>query len=218
MRRFSLASGSTLLLAVAASFSACGGLSSKSGPTITYSLRAPMTSAGDAGTTPSRLRSFSLQVLLPVAAPGLETDAIVLSAPDRRLDRYAASRWAAPTPKLLGNLAVETLRARGLLAAVHDDAAPFPADYLLRVSVRRFDANYGDGLGSAPTVQVALDCTVATRNERRLLATFSASGTAKAAGDRMSAVVAAFDTATQSALTVLADQTLAAAAGEAAAN
>ncbi len=203
--------GHVAAVALLLSVAGCSGLRSSTQATMTYQLRAAAAPApAGASAAQSRLLSASLQVLPLIASPGLDTDAIVLTAPDHRLDQYAASRWAAPLPKMLGNLTVDTLRSRAVLAAVHDDAAPFPSDYVLRIAIRRFDADYGNDSSSAPTATVVFDCSVGTRSERKLLATFVAQASVPAAANRMAAVISAFDKATREALGVLADQAVAA--------
>lgn len=207
------------VLGISLFFSACSGLRSGEAPAVTYNLRAtaaPPTT--DAPAAPSRLKAFSLQVMAPVAGPGLDSDAILLTAPGHRLERFAASKWAAPAPRMLASLAAETLRNRGLLAAVVDDISPFPGDYLLRMTIRRFDADYAAGTGAAPAATVVLDCVVGTRVDRRLLATFVAEATVRADDNRMGAVVAAFEQATQDAMGKLTEQTLAVMSTEAAAH
>ena len=112
-----------IMLGISLLVSACSGFRSGESATFTYNLRAVAAPpAAGVPPTPSRLQSFSLQVLTPVSGPGLDSDAILLTAPDHRLERFAASKWAAPVPRMLASLAAETLRNRGVLAAVHDDA------------------------------------------------------------------------------------------------
>jgi cholesterol transport system auxiliary component len=194
---------------------ACGGLRSKSSPTVTYTLRANgppanTTSAAAADAAANRLKSFALSVSRPVAGPGLHDERIALSAPGGRLEYYAGSRWATHAPDLLGALLIETIRARGVLAAVHDDAAPFTSDFVLRVVMRRFDADYGDNASAAPNVLVILDCTLGTRVERSVVASFSVEASSRASANRMEAVVAAYERATQAALASVTEQSLAA--------
>ena len=83
-----------------------------------------------------------------------------------------------------------------------DDTAPFAPRYSLRCTLRRFEADYTKGSG-APTVFVALDCTLGRRRDRELLASFTASGSAPAREDRLNAVVAAFESATAAAMSEL---------------
>jgi cholesterol transport system auxiliary component len=141
----------------------------------------------------------SVLVQRPEAAPGLDSNRIALLRSDRRFDFYAASLWAAPTPDVVEALVVDALRNTGNFSAVFDDAAPYAPRYDLRITLRRFEADYTAG-GTAPTVHVVLDCTLGRHRDRALLATFTAQGAAPAAEDRLSSVVAAFEAAAASAM------------------
>ena len=185
----------------------CSGLLRSNAPPVqVYTLRAPSASSDSGATTDA-----SLRVAHPLAGPGLDTPQIVLSQPDHRLNVYAASAWATDTPALLESLAVETLRASGHWRSVEDAESPFPSDYLLQISIRRFDADYSDDTGAPPTVQVTLDCTLGKEEGRDIIATFVASGSAVASANRLGEVVAAFQQATAAAMTSLSQQVSAAA-------
>lgn len=151
----------------------------------------------------------TLQVPRPQADPGLSTELITLVRSDHRMDRYAGSSWAGSLPDVVETLAIDTLRASGKWAAVHDAPSPFVSDYLLQINIRRFEADYTEG-GDAPTVHVTLDCTIARRVGRQLLTSFVAEGVAQAEENRMSAVVGAFEKAANIALATLAERSAAA--------
>ena len=108
---------------------------------------------------------------------------------------------------------IDTLRATGAFSAVFDDAAPFAPRYSLRCTLRRFEADYTKG-GGAPTVFVALDCTLGRHRDRELLASFTAQGRRRPREDRLNAVVAAFESATAAAMTELGRAASAALASE----
>lgn len=185
----------------AAVLSGCGGLfESKLSAPQAYVLRLP----GGSTAPPSATETAggSLRVQRPEAGPGLNTDRIALIRSEGRFDVYAASRWAAPAPDLLESVLVDSLRATGQFSTVLDDAAPFVPEYDLRVTMRRFEADYTGG-GGPPTVHVVLDCTLGRARDRRLLSSFTAQGSAPAAQDRLGAVVAAFENATGSAMSEL---------------
>jgi len=91
---------------------------------------------------------------------------------------------------------------------VHDAPSPFSADYLLQINIRRFEADYTDG--DIPKVYVTLDCTLARRLGRELISSFIVEGVAQAEANRMSAVVAAFENAANTALAGLAERSAAA--------
>jgi cholesterol transport system auxiliary component len=155
----------------------------------------------------------SLQVLRPRPHPGLESDAIMLLRSDRRLDHFRAVRWAAELPEVIEALALDSFRNAGVFAAVHDSNSGFSAEYLLRITIRRFEADYTQGNG-APSVHVALDCTLGRRSDRGVLASFVAEGTADAEANRVSAVIGAFERAAAAAFEAMTVQTREAVAAE----
>jgi len=188
--------------------SGCTGLfHSSARPDQTYYLRAP----GGAPAPPATATAVepgtrgSLRVEQAVSGPGLDSSHIMLVQADHRMNFYAGSRWPGTAPQVIGALAVETLRASGAWDSVQDSTSPFPANYLLHITLRRFDADYG-GSAAAPEVHVLLDCTIGRRAGREVVASFMAQGTATAAADRMSDVVAAFEQATAAALTSMSQQ------------
>ena len=186
----------------------CSGLlSSRSAAPVTYVLRPAIAADAVSGAASSSgpMSAPSLQVQRVAAAPGYSRDEILLTQPDRRLDVYAASRWPDALPVVVERLVVDALRQHGGWSVVHDAAAPFAADLLLRVTVRRFDAEYTT-VGGPPTARVVLDATLARRGDRAVLAAFTVEASSAAGEERMSAIVAAFERATAEALSALARQ------------
>jgi cholesterol transport system auxiliary component len=202
------------LLGLCASFAGCGSLLETSAVAPqSYVLRLPPPPAAPPDTT-----AGSLLVQRPDAGPGLESERIVLVRSEHRFDFYAAAQWAAPAPDIVSSVMVDALRAGGKFRAVFDDHSPYAPRYNLRCGLRRFEADYtnesGGAGGAAPTVHVALDCTLGRHRDRTLLGNFVVEGSSPAAEDRLSAVVAAFDKATQAAMQSLSDETAAALARE----
>src|SRR5215472_5413677 len=208
--------GAAALLAAALATAACSPVfRSNAKPEQIYYLRAPAAAAG-AGAAPLPASAPSIRVFTPLAAPGLDTTHIILVQADHRMSFFTASRWPTRLTEVVETLAVQTLRDSLAWSAVMDSSSPFPADYMLRISVRRFEADYG--AGTPPVVHVVLDCSVGRRAGRDLLASFSAAGEAPAAADRMSEVVGAFEQAAGTALQSLSQQTQAVVHADAAAH
>lgn len=184
-------------------------LRSDAAPVQVYTLRTVPAASGSSA-DPVAAVDATLRVAHPLAGPGLGTSQIVLRQPDDRLNVYAASAWAADAPALVESLAVDTLREAGHWRSVEDAESPFPSDYLLQISIRRFDADYSSGGDAPPTVQVTLDCTLGKEEGRDIIATFVASGTAVASANRLGEVVAAFQQATDTAMASLSQQVSAA--------
>jgi cholesterol transport system auxiliary component len=207
------ASARAALVTLVALLCGCGGLLRSNAPNEQiYFLRAPTPASAGAGAAAQSgaapapaARDTSLRVEHPQAGPALDSARILLVQPDHRMDFYAASRWPAPLPDVLEALAVETLRGSGEWSSVQDSNSAFPAAYLLQLTVRRFEADYTAG-GEAPEVHVVLDCIIGRREGRDVIATFTVAGSATASANRLSAVVAAFEQATGSALTELSRQ------------
>jgi cholesterol transport system auxiliary component len=131
----------------------------------------------------------------------------MLVKPDRLMSFFLTARWPASPSSIVEMLAIEKLRGSGLWQSVADSTSPFPSDYILLVNVRRFEADYTGG-GGAPDVHVVLDCIVGRREGREVVRSFLAEATVPAAANKLSAVVAAFETATNTALDSLSTQTL----------
>ena len=187
----------------------CSGLlHSNAPPEQTYYLRAPAVPAGGGSAAAG---GGSLRVARPLADPGLDSTHIMLLESDHRMSFYSGARWPAPMPDMVGALTVQLLRASGEWSSVEDPSSPFASDYLLQITVRRFDADYTAGpAAAAPTVYVVFDCNVGRREGRAVLANFVVAGSASAAANRLGAVVGAFEQASDAALSALAPQVLAA--------
>lgn len=169
--------------------------------TQVYLLRAPSQPQSDP--LPS---DASLHVARPMASPGLDTEHIVLVESGHRMSYYVASRWAANLPAVVEELTVDTLRTSGDWSTVQGSNSGFPTDYLLQIVIRRFEADYSAGSG-APEIQVALDCTLGRRTGREVIASFVAEGSATAAANHLTDVVAAFERASNKALSEIAVRT-----------
>ena len=155
--------------------------------------------AGSAGAAGAQLPA--LQVLRPLAAPGLDDDHITLLRDGQKLDFYAGARWAAPLPEVIEQVAIEALRARGGYRAVLGEGAAFASEQSLQLEIVRCSAVYA-GSG-APEVQVKLVASFGRRDDRRLLATQVLEAKVQATDNRLGAVAAAYERAVNSALAQL---------------
>ena len=197
--------------------SGCTGLfHSTARPEQVYFLRAAAATGVDGAADTSQARPAlkeSIRLARPTPGPGLDSSHIVLLESDRRMSYYMASRWPAPVPEMVEELAMQTLSASGSWSAVQGSASQFPTDYILQIRIRDFEADYGQtaGTGSnaiAPEVHVALECTVGRRSGRDVIATFLVEGSAKADSNRLAQVVAAFEQASSVALASMSTRTV----------
>ena len=103
--------------------------------------------------------------------------------------------------------------ARALDVMRHTDRGGFGAQYVIAITVRRFEAEYGADPNAAPTAQVVLECTVGNRNNRTTVASFDVATSAPAADNRLGEVVAALDRAANDAVTQVIERTAGVVAG-----
>lgn len=177
----------------------CGSLlGSDAAPDVVYQLR-----AAEAAPLAPTIAS-ELVVMRPLARPGLDTDRIVVTLPDRQLDVYRGSRWSAPTPDLVQSLLLDGLRARGAWRTVLPDRGEFRGRWVLQTEIRDFQAEYA-APGVAPVVRVTLRGELGRAPAREPVASALGTGEVRAASDRMRDVVAAFEVAFAQAATALVD-------------
>jgi cholesterol transport system auxiliary component len=149
--------------------------------------------------------SLALGVARPRASAALETDRIAVVRADRRFEYYAGVRWAEPAPQMLQQSLVRGLSADGRFAVVLAAPSRVPADLLLDVELRRFEAVHA-AADDAPEVHVELLVTVVDAGRAGRVTSFAVA-TAERAGDyRRAEVVAAFDRATAEAVRTVADR------------
>lgn len=178
--------------AVAVLASGCSSFGGRTGEQL-YVLHAPVPPAAQA----ARVEA-TLQLLRPVAQPGLDTARIAVVQPGNRLDYFEGGRWAGSLEQVAESLFVQALRGSGRFAQVASDGAGMGADYVLAVTLRRFELEYASE-GSAPKAKVVLECTLSSRREHRQLAGFDITTEAQAGANRLGSAVAALEQAAQDA-------------------
>ncbi len=153
---------------------------------------------------------LAISVARPGAAPALDTDRIAVVQPDSRFDYFAGVRWSEPAPQMLQQQLVRALADDGRFEAVVAAPSRVPADLLLDVELRRFEAVYAAD-GAAPVVRVEMQVSLVDPRKARRLASFIATASATAEANRLAPVIAAFDRATSEAVRSAVDQVRAAA-------
>lgn len=169
-------------------------------PTVYVLHPAPATS----GATQAPL-DVDLAVTQPTASPGLDTERIALLRDARQLDFYAESQWGAAAPAVTQAVVVGSLQNQKLFRSVATEQARAASQYLLDLEVRDFQAEYQGG-ANPPAVRVTFYGTLIRIKDRKLLAVLPASVVVEAERNRMSDVVAAFESATQQAALSLGQQ------------
>jgi cholesterol transport system auxiliary component len=194
-----------LLLALVLALAGCAG------SLLESSAEAPETYRLAGATLPDRggRLPLAISVARPGAAPALDTDRVAVVQPDSRFDYFAGVRWSEPAPQMLQQLLVRALADDGRFEAVLAAPSRAPADLLLDVELRRFEAVYAAD-GSAPQVRVEMQVSLVDPRRAQRRASFVAAGSATAAANRRAPVVAAFEAATAEAVRAAVEQVRAA--------
>ncbi len=198
------------LLAIAAlSCAACstGSLFDSDTPVPSGYVIAPAP-AGSATGAP--VTQVDLSIGRPDFAPGLDTDRIAVLK-GRNLDYYRGVRWGGRTVEVVQSVMVGTINDQQLFRSVTAEQARVANDYMLDLEVRHFEANAN---GTMPEAHVMIIGRLIRVVDRKLVATVSSNAEIAASEDRMAAVAAAFESASQKVALDLAQQTATAVAAD----
>jgi|HubBroStandDraft_1064217.scaffolds.fasta_scaffold26399_2 cholesterol transport system auxiliary component len=110
----------------------------------------------------------------------------------------AGARWEEPASELFHAALTRSLEAGGKLRVV--GAGQMKAPLRLRISVTRFEAEYGEGKDAVPTIVVRLHATIERQSDLAVLDERDFEGRTPAEANRVSAMVTAYDVASAKAL------------------
>jgi cholesterol transport system auxiliary component len=149
---------------------------------------------------------WQLAIEAPVAAGGIDTTKIAVQRSPLTLDYFARAAWTDTAPRMVQTLLLESFENTGKLVAVGRESSSLRPDYLLKVDLREFQAEFRGG--AAPVARVRLSVRLVRLPERTVIASFSHEAVEQAAGPEIEKIVAAFDDALGSVLRRVAEWTL----------
>jgi cholesterol transport system auxiliary component len=161
---------------------------------------------------PAASSSVDLSIGRPQLAPGLDTDRIAVLK-GNQLDYYRASRWGARAAEVVQSVLVGSLESLRLFNSVTAEQARVAGDYVMDIEVRDFQAEY-EADDAPPTVHVKIVGRLIRIVDRKLVDTITVDARRQTAQNRMGAVVASFESATQKVALDLAHQAAAAISGD----
>lgn len=159
-------------------------------------------------TAPAATLPVDLAILKPRMEPGLETDRIAALYPDRRLEFFAGGHWSGSLDDVLQALTVQSFRRHGGLRSVSGESTRFYNTHWLELNVEDFQAEYGTA-GAPPVIKVRIAARLGNASDHGLLGRYEAAAEQPAGADRLGAIVEAFETAANTALTQIVNSTLA---------
>jgi len=176
-------------------------LQSKAAPPSVYMLSAQLEAPAAAEV------AADLAVQKPHARAGLGSARIAVLYQDHRLDYYAAARWSGPLDEMVQDLAVQAFRSSARLRNVSADGSAFASGYWLEIEIADFQAEYaaagGPGAAAPPTINVRLMARIGGAGDRRVVGSFDVGARRKAADNRLTAIIDAYQRAVDAALAEL---------------
>lgn len=149
---------------------------------------------------------WQLAIEAPVAPGGIDTTRIAVQRTPLTLDYFARAAWTDTAPRMVQTLLLESFENTGKLVAVGRESSSLRPDYLLKVDLREFQAEFRGA--AAPVARVRLSVRLVRLPERTVVASFTHEGVEQAAGPEIEKVVAAFDDALGAVLRRVAEWTL----------
>jgi ABC-type uncharacterized transport system auxiliary subunit len=141
-------------------------------------------------------------VVVVRALPGLDTDRILVKEPGARLNYYAGARWPDHLPEVVTALLRLSLESSGRFDRVSGGSQARRDEWSLELELREFFAVVSTA-GTPPQVHVKLaghlNCGAGN-------VSVTAANTALAKADKLSAIIAAYQSATDNALISLGEQ------------
>jgi cholesterol transport system auxiliary component len=131
-----------------------------------------------------------LVIAQPTAIAELDTYRIALKKGAQRWDYYAGARWSDFLPAVVQDDLTKTLEQSGLFKNVTADESGLTGDRILKVEIKKFQAEYAEG--AAPVIRIRLAVNLISRLERARLASFTISAEKAASGNTLSSIQAAF--------------------------
>ncbi len=148
-------------------------------------------------TVPDSLPALDRRLLIepPTAASGLNTARIPLRPEPTLLDYFANAQFVEVVPIMVQSLVRESLDVTRSLDVLGPDATGLRPDYVLRLHIQDFQAEYDRGTMQPPLINIRMQLRLLGMPRRDSLATGRGQQTVRADGNGLDAVIRAFDQA-----------------------
>lgn len=158
-------------------------------PAKTFTLNAPSIQSHAANRTLP-----SVKILLPQAAPGLETERVALRTGNNRIEYYQDIRWADVSNALIQSLLVESFDNSGKFQSVSNDLLDIESHYNVLVEMRDFQIEHKN---DKPYANIRFVTKLIRNSPKAVVLTRTYSAQEFAEGSDLKSIMAAFDTAYQ---------------------
>jgi len=137
--------------------------------------------------------SWQIIVEAPVANAGLDTTRVALMNGPHEIVYYARSSWVDTAPLMLQTLIVESFENSRRIVSVGRESLGLRADFLLKLELREFQAEYFQS--PPPDAHVTIAAKLVRLPDRQIVASETFNGVERAAVDSIEDVVRAMDVA-----------------------
>jgi len=145
----------------------------------------------------------SLRIAVPDAETALQGADVVVSPDGRRLAFAAGARWSQPIPELLQDAAMQSLAQSGNLITITPPTV-VRADYTLEPVIRAFEASFDRGEEAPPLAKIRILVTLTDMKSRQVIAKKEFYGEQRATEVRVTSIVNALDSLTQTVMAEMA--------------
>lgn len=136
---------------------------------------------------------WQLVVEEPVSPTGLNTTRLPLHRRSIELEYYARANWTDRAPAMVHTLIVESFENSGQIIAVGRESLGLRSDFVLKLDLREFQTEYGDG--GPPDAHVRINAKLVQMPQRAIIASQRFSARVGARADNLEDIVGAFDDA-----------------------
>ena len=149
---------------------------------------------------------WQLLVEAPLVQAGLNTTRIALQRSPTQFEYYARANWTDRAPDMVQTLVLESFENSGSIVAVGRDSVGLRADFVLKIELREFQAEYGTT--GPPDIRVQINAKLVRMPRRAIVASERFESVDRAPADRLEPIVNAFDDALGTVLRDLVEWTL----------
>ncbi len=149
---------------------------------------------------------WQLLVESPVVQAGLNTTRVALQRGPTQFEYYARASWTDRAPVMVQTLILESFENTDRIVAVGREALGLRANFVLKVELREFQAEYI--AAEAPAVRVLINAKLVQMPRRAIVGSERFEHVATAEADRLELIVEAFDDALGKVLRDLVEWTL----------
>ena len=189
------------VLALPSTLAACAGVLPGQGPPPRLFRLTPKS------TFPPDLPTADWQLVIevPVTPAGLNTTRIALHRRAIELQHYARANWTDRAPAMAQTLVVESFENSARIIAVGRESLGLRADFILKMELREFQAEYSNALprigeetgadSLPPLIRVRLNAKLIKLPRRSIVASSNFEYTVVASANSMTGIIGAFDDA-----------------------